>query len=75
MKTGLPHRKSKVVKNDFFYVARRGASLAAERVGAERRRKSEAQPNREGVASGSATTSLQQKLFQQFSQSFDKPHN
>ena len=36
-------------------VALGGASLAAERGGAERRRKSEAQPNREGVASGSAT--------------------
>ena len=32
-----------------------GASLAAERVGAKRRRESEAQPNREGVASGGAT--------------------
>ena len=32
-----------------------GARLAAERVGAERRRKSEAQPNREGVAAGGAT--------------------
>ena len=32
-----------------------GASLAAERVGAKRRQESEAQPNREGVASGSAT--------------------
>ena len=38
-----------------MFVARRGASLADERVGAERRRKSEAQPNREGVAAGSAT--------------------
>jgi len=38
-----------------FGVARRGAHLAAERVGAGRRRKSEAQPNGEGVASGSAT--------------------
>ena len=36
-------------------VAPGGAHLAAERVGAERRRESEAQPNREGVASGSAT--------------------
>ena len=36
-------------------VALGGASLAAERVGAERRQKSEAQPNREGAASGSAT--------------------
>ena len=32
-----------------------GARLAAERVGAERRRKSEAQTNREGVAAGGAT--------------------
>ena len=35
--------------------ARGGAHLAAERVGAERRRKSEAQPNGEGVAAGGAT--------------------
>ena len=39
-------------------VARRGASLAAERVGAERGQESEAQPNREGEASGSATEIL-----------------
>ena len=32
-----------------------GASLAAERVGAERRQESEAQPHREGVAAGGAT--------------------
>ena len=36
-------------------VALGGASLAAEWVGAELRQDSEAQPNREGVASGSAT--------------------
>ena len=36
-------------------VARRGAHLAAERGGAEHRQESEAQPNGEGVASGSAT--------------------
>ena len=35
-----------------------GASLAAERGGAERRQESEAVPNREGVASGSATIIL-----------------
>ena len=35
-----------------------GAHLAAERVGAKRRRQSEAQPNGEGVASGSATYQL-----------------
>ena len=35
-----------------------GASLADERVGAERGQESEAQPNREGVASGSATETL-----------------
>ena len=40
------------------FVALGGAGLAAERVGAERRRKSEAQPNREGVASGSATEKM-----------------
>ena len=34
-----------------------GARLADERVGAERRRESEAQPNGEGVAAGSATKS------------------
>ena len=33
----------------------RGASLAAELGGAERRQKSEVQPNREGVAAGGAT--------------------
>jgi len=33
-----------------------GASLAAERGGAKRRQESEAVPNREGVASGSATS-------------------
>ena len=35
--------------------AKGGAHLADERVGAKRRRKSEAQPNGEGVASGGAT--------------------
>ena len=35
-----------------------GASLAAERGGAERRQESEAVPNREGVASGSATQKI-----------------
>ena len=37
------------------FVAPGGAHLAAERVGAERRQKSEAQPNGEGVAAGGAT--------------------
>ena len=41
-----------------FNVALGGASLAAERGGAERRQESEAVPNREGVASGSATQKI-----------------
>ena len=35
-----------------------GASLAAERGGAERRQESEVQPNREGVASGAQHKNL-----------------
>ena len=40
-----------------------GASLAAERGGAERRQESEAVPNREGVASGSATQKNQRNIL------------
>ena len=47
-------KNNKQVVFDLF-VAWRGAHLAAERGGAERRHESEAQPNGEGVASGSAT--------------------
>ena len=54
------------------FVALGGAGLVAEWVGAERRRKSEAQPNREGVASGSATSKF--KIILAKYQHHLKPH-
>ena len=44
-----------VVRRGAGFGALGGASLAAERGGAERRQESEEEPNREGVAAGGAT--------------------
>ena len=60
------------------FVALVGAGLAEERGGAERRQESEAVPNREGVASGSATASFflaYKKMSARISHGFKKSNS